>query len=224
VTVNIQTLILGNRANITSDGFAEAFTSAKSNIGESHLEKVVSNVMGLSPIFIATSPANIGVMVKSGIDVPITYIPINHPTRGALGTIGLTLDRLESNCAVLIAPLDAYLDCSLERFAKDMIEMNADCGVISFKSQDARFSYIRTHENTVIEVTEKSVVSDTALSGFTFFGSKDLLVECIEWALMHNVQHQGQFYLAPALNFFIAKRKRFISWGISASDYHRLAD
>ena len=150
-------------------------------------------------------------------------IEINARAQGALATCGLSLDFLQEDLPVLIASGDGIVPKRLREFLDLMADSRADGGAIVFPSQKPNYSYIRSLGKTVIEIAEKQRIGPLATSGVFFFRDKKILSECIRWAILNNIQFEGRYYLAPALNKLIYENQRVVTLKIEESEYFRFA-
>jgi dTDP-glucose pyrophosphorylase len=90
--------------------------------------------------------------------------------------------------------------------------LNPDCdGVLgSFQSTDPRFSFARLDkECVVIEVKEKLVISNHALTGFYHFTNTMDFIDVAESAIQNEQLEKGEYYVAPLYNTLIEKGAKF---------------
>lgn len=153
----------------------------------------------------------------------ITFCHIKSLTSGALATAAFGLSYLPENHPFLVVPSNAeILGAHIDQFQKEMIRMESKVGAIVFKGDDPQYSYARIGvSDEIIEVVEKSVSGSCALAGVYFFADKSMFYDCIEWAMVNNVHNNGQFYISPALNYFLAKSIRISLYQIPSGDYLR---
>jgi hypothetical protein len=144
-------------------------------------------------------------------------------TSGALATAGFGLAFLSDDEPFLITPSNAELLDNLEHaFLDSMLEKQSDVGAIVFNGTDPLYSYARLGKNgELIEIIEKRVSGSCALSGFYYFSSKKIFSECLEWAMVNNIQTAGNFFISPALNYFLAKSIEISLFEIPNEDYLR---
>ena len=102
-----------------------------------------------------------------------------------------------------------------------MIKSDFDAGIIAVKSKNPSYSYIRTLEESVIEVVEKRVISDLATTGVYYFKEKNLLVESIEWVISNHLTMNNSYYLSTAINYLISINARIGILEILERDYER---
>jgi hypothetical protein len=144
-------------------------------------------------------------------------------TSGALATAGFGLAFLSEDEPFLITPSNAEMSGNLEEaFLESMLEKQSVVGAIVFNGTDPLYSYAMLGKNgELIEIIEKSVYGSCALAGFYYFSSKKIFSECLEWAMVNNIQTKGNFFISPALNYFLAKSIEISLFEISNEDYLR---
>jgi len=144
-------------------------------------------------------------------------------TSGALATAGFGLAFLSDDEPFLITPSNAEVSGNLEQtFLESMLEKQSVVGAIVFNGRDPLYSYARLGKNgELIEIIEKSVSGSCALAGFYYFSSKKIFSECLEWAMVNNIRTKGNFFISPALNYFLAKSIEISLFEISNEDYLR---
>lgn len=215
-------LLLGNRDDYTPEIFRVNFLENTQNKEQNYFSLLIDDYRNFMQIGIAVSYQNCKQISEKHKSPNLSLIPMHTSTRGALGTIGLALDAIPNNQPLLIAPIDARLDLDLPNFVQKMEKDLVDCGIISFNSSDSIFSFLRVKENSVMEISEKQVISDVAISGFIYFRNKELLISCLEWSIMNNIQNNSLYYLSPALNYFVASNLKIVHHMVQIDCYNRL--
>jgi hypothetical protein len=169
-----------------------------------------------------------------GLDIPVgpgqdffdNYEILDVPTftQGALMTLAWTVNALEEDESFVVAPIDGVVLTDVRKFAESMHEDAVQIGLIAFPSQNPNFSYLRLKGREIIEFAEKEVIGPLATSGIFYFQDKRVLLQCIEWSLMNNVNRDGQYYLAPALNYAIGENMNIGLWEVAENDYFRFSN
>ena len=151
--------------------------------------------------------------------ISVKFLP---RTKGALATIGLLLDLIPEDKPIFVVPTNSFISESLQLFYHAMELANADAGVALVKSIEPELSYVRMINDKIVEIHEKEVVSDLAISGHFYFKNKSIIQDCLNWAMLNNINKDGLFYIAPSLNFCITKGMRVASFHVDSSNYiHR---
>lgn len=144
-------------------------------------------------------------------------------TTGALATAGFGLSHISSNEPFLIIPSNAEVGGDyIQKFVESMNAQQASVGAIVFDGTDPLYSYARMGKSgAIIEIVEKSVSGSCALAGVYYFSNKYHFANCLEWAMVNNIQNQGSFFISPALNYFLAKSIEISFFEIPKDEYLR---
>jgi hypothetical protein len=103
-----------------------------------------------------------------------------------------------------------------------MTDHAAPVGAVVFEALDPMYSYARIDiRGQIVEIVEKELAGRCALAGYYFFRKKDLFCQCVEWAMVNNVQKDGIFYISPSLNYFLANSQEIALFEIPKSHYAR---
>lgn len=147
-------------------------------------------------------------------------------TKGALATAAFGLSHLGQQMPFLIIPSNATIaNNEIEKFSGKMVAEKSRVGAISFRSSNPIFSYARLDlEQKIVEIVEKKVLGSCALAGVYFFNKKATFADCIEWSMVNNVQSNGNFFISPALNYFLANSINISLFEILESQYSRDVD
>ena len=171
--------------------------------------------------------------IMIGLDFPIDreqgffdkYEILNVPrfTHGALMSLAWVVGELEDDEPFVVAPIDGIVLTDIRKFAESMSEDAVQIGLVAFPSKNPNFSYLRLKGREIIEFAEKEVIGPLATSGIFYFQNKEILLECIEWSLMNNVNRGGEYFLAPALNYAIGENMKIGLWEITENEYFRFS-
>ncbi len=138
-------------------------------------------------------------------------VPVEHTTRGAVETCMLAAaDFLEQEPLLVV-------DCDLEFQARHLVdfiqkeaklpeEERSGGALISFFSQNARYSYAQVNEaGVVVRTAEKEVISTHALAGAYYFSSAKLFKEVASALLKQSDIGKPEYYLSLLYNLLIAQ-------------------
>lgn len=151
--------------------------------------------------------------------INVKFLP---QTKGALATIGLLLDLIPEETPFFVVPTNSFIKETLQEFRDAMEIRNADVGLALVKSIEPELSYVRMVNERIVEIHEKEVVSDLAISGHFYFKNKSIIRDCLNWAILNNINTNGLFYIAPSLNFCITKGMKVTSFHADSAYYiHR---
>jgi bifunctional N-acetylglucosamine-1-phosphate-uridyltransferase/glucosamine-1-phosphate-acetyltransferase GlmU-like protein len=145
-------------------------------------------------------------------------------TRGALATLCVGIDSISESSELFVIPINCLINTNaFENFAAFVSKIGGKAGVLTIKSKDPIYSYARiTKSGKLIEIIEKEVVGDVALSGVFYFRNSLELLKCAAWAFKYNINTNGRFYIAPALNYFIAIGESIMVSSLSSEEFSRV--
>jgi len=202
-------------------------------LGSNHLQNVsgLGEKLILKPIELnvkkhGSNLLNIVIGDKShreiNTDKVIKYIEMHNPTKGALLSLSFALDLIPEDIPILVVPNNSYADFSTTDFVNQMNSESKVLGLVAFKSKDDKYSYFRFKSNNVIEFREKEQIGDLATAGIFYFKNRREIVSCTEWCLLNNIQKNGNYYLAPSLNYFICNNSSIGIFEIPTANYYRI--
>lgn len=146
------------------------------------------------------------------------------PTEGALISAVLALRDAELEQPLVLVPGDSIVGHdAYNNFLSFCATNGSDISLIAFRSQDNRYSYVRTTKGKLIEVCEKKVISSLATTGIFYFSSAQLFINCSEWSIINNVRTNGIFYIAPSLNYAVIKGLASEILEIPEENYYRFS-
>lgn len=152
---------------------------------------------------------------------------VTAETKGALATSALVVaSKVLENYPIILCPGDSLLDSGIiSDFVRSMIDDNCDAGTIVFNSTDPNYSYVRVNKNEeVVEVAEKKVIGSFATAGVFYFKCKsDFLLAC-RWIFINNYSIGGNFFIAPALNYYIMNNLKVKFYKIKPTEYKRVSN
>ena len=196
--------------------------SLESNEARSNkLSKAFKQYYSESKTIIAVSSDDLHLVKEIDPGPHVKVVELKTQTKGALISLAMCLSEIEFNQPLIIAAGDAISKVDTEDFLTKMIKSDFDAGIIAVKSKNPSYSYIRTLEESVIEVVEKRVISDLATTGVYYFKEKNLLVESIEWVISNHLTMNNSYYLSTAINYLISINARIGILEILERDYER---
>jgi hypothetical protein len=152
------------------------------------------------------------------------FLKVPSNTMGALATLAFGLSQIPENTPFVVVPSNSIIPTrALSKFEDEMTQTEASVGAVVFEGDSPLYSYARLDASgQIMEIVEKQVIGSCALTGVFFFKDKNLLSQCIKWAVVNNVHTKEKFFVAPALNYFIAHAIRVSLFRISTDQYVRL--
>lgn len=139
-----------------------------------------------------------------------SVITLPQMTRGALETCYLGSEKLKLEWPLVI--LDCDFEFSSQLFFSYITKAHSasEAGaLVSFSSQNPRYSYARIENDKVVETAEKKVISSNALAGAYFFCKARYFIEEAKNVLAENIHEKNEkvFYIAPLYNRLIKQGK-----------------
>lgn len=143
-------------------------------------------------------------------------------TKGALATAALSLDLVNETDPIVIVPSNAKVEFDLAKFLSEMAHGGYAAGIVTLNSENPNMSFVRSYQNVIVEIAEKKIIDKEATAGIFYFKDRSSLVEAIGWALVNQVTTNGDYYIAPALNYFLTQRLPIGRYRIGDEDYARI--
>lgn len=136
-------------------------------------------------------------------------------TQGAACTVLLAKEFINDAHPLMIANSDQWIDIDIEHYLQAMENGGYDGYIMTMKANDPKWSYVGLDgRGNVVEVVEKKVISDEATVGiYNFRFGKDF-VESAETMIAQDLRVNGEFYVAPAYNQLVLRKKKVGIWNI----------
>lgn len=135
---------------------------------------------------------------------------VSHDTEGAAATALIAEDFLNNNEELIIANCDQVMNqqsWNIDLVLKQLRKY--DAGLVTINSQDTKHSYAVTQDNFVVEVVEKNVVSEIALTGIHYFKhASDFVTSAKDMIANGRRSHNGEYYIGPTYNELIKSGKK----------------
>lgn len=140
-----------------------------------------------------------------------TLVPQDKKLDGAAMTALLAKDLINNDDHLVIANSDQYIDWDSTKTIYGFVDKSADGGIITFKDNDPKWSYVKTQDGVFVdEVVEKIVVSDNATCGIYYWKSGKDFVKYAEEMIKKDIRTRNEFYIAPVYNQAIEDGKSII--------------
>lgn len=112
------------------------------------------------------------------------------------------------------------LRCDLREVIEELRSSPADAATVIFDSLHPRWPHIQLDDKgEVMEVSETSLLSRSALAGIYYFRRGADFLRAVEQVIRKDNHVQGRFGLAPALNELVLAGKRTFCASIAAEDF-----
>lgn len=151
-------------------------------------------------------------------------IPLDKLTEGAALTVLCAEAQVSDDEPVVVVNSDnLILGGAAEGFIDEALKSNCDGAMLLFRTAAGPWSFAKLRGNRVVQVAEKSPISDFATAGVYYFKCWRILRTAICRMVANNDRVNGEFYLAPVYNYMIGvgmsvlgveiPRHKFVSLG-----------
>lgn len=118
-------------------------------------------------------------------------------TQGAACTTLLAEKYIDNDNALLIANSDQFIDFNSNEFLYSASADNVDGAILTFKSSDPKWSYVKLDENGYVDkVSEKVVISDISTVGLYYWRKGLDYVKSAKQMISKNIRHNNEFYVS----------------------------
>jgi UDP-N-acetylglucosamine diphosphorylase / glucose-1-phosphate thymidylyltransferase / UDP-N-acetylgalactosamine diphosphorylase / glucosamine-1-phosphate N-acetyltransferase / galactosamine-1-phosphate N-acetyltransferase len=154
-----------------------------------------------------------------------TFIPIESLTEGTACTVLFARKYINNNNPLLIANSDQLVDIKMSNFIDDCFDRKLDGSILTFtdNEKNPKWSFAKTDDQGfVIEVKEKSPISNLATVGIYLFSAGAVFVDAAIDMIINNDRANNEFYTCPAYNYAIQSAKKIGVYTIKQEQMHGL--
>lgn len=133
---------------------------------------------------------------------------LDHDTQGAVETCLLAESAIDNSTPIAIADCDIYFES--QQYFEKVGDEAVDAMLLTFPSDDARYSYAQLDEaGNVIKTAEKIVISNNAILGGYYFKSGELFKE-VAHQFVDEPLPEGlkEYYMSHLFNLLLEKDKK----------------
>jgi dTDP-glucose pyrophosphorylase len=134
-------------------------------------------------------------------------------TEGAACTTLLAKKFIDNDEPLLIANSDQFIEWDNSVISK-FIGSDYDAGLLTFKGDGNKWSYVRKHNDIVTEVAEKIQISNEASVGIYFWKRGADYVKYAEQMIEMDKRVNNEFYVCPVFNEAIQNNKKITTYEI----------
>lgn len=156
--------------------------------------------------------------IKSKHD--LQYIFLDYITEGPAKTVYLAKKLINNDKPLLICNSDQIIDIDFNHFVDYSLSNFLDGLIMTFKSDDPKWSYVKTEENLVTEVKEKIVISENATTGVYFFNQGKQFIDAAEKMFEKKEKYNNEYYVCPVYNSLINKHTKVGIYEIQEYQMH----
>jgi NDP-sugar pyrophosphorylase family protein len=143
-------------------------------------------------------------------------VEVDGLTEGAACTTLLAKDLINDDEELLIANSDQVIEYCAENFKLLKSLTPADGIVFTFNALHPKWSFVKVNSRGVItELQEKNPISNIATCGIYWYRRGFEYVKYAEQMIQKNIRVNGEFYVAPVYNEYIADGKMLIPFYVS---------
>ena len=133
---------------------------------------------------------------------------LDHDTRGAVETCLIAKDMIDDNLPIVIADCDIYFESSSYfNKIKNIDNNDIDAMLLTFTSDDPRYSYVKLDENEkAVRTAEKIVISNHAILGGYFFRTGLLFKDLAETFLLKELPEElKEYFMSHLFNILLGR-------------------
>ena len=152
-------------------------------------------------------------------------VEVDGVTEGAACTTLLAEEYIDNDQPLFIANSDQWVGWNSLDFIYKMNSLNADGGIVTFKSTHPKWSYAKADaDGLVSKVAEKDPISDNATVGFYYWKRGEDYVESAKDMIARQKRVNGEFYVCPVFNQAILMGKKIFiheaqeMWGLGTPE------
>jgi HAD superfamily hydrolase (TIGR01509 family) len=144
-------------------------------------------------------------LIAPGCDI----IQVDGVTEGAACTTLLAKNLIDNDNPLMIANSDQIMEWDANEAMYAFTASNTDAGIMTFKSTHPKWSYAKIGDDGfVIEVAEKTPISDIATVGVYYWGHGSDYVRYAEQMIDKDIRTNNEFYVCPVFNEAILDGKK----------------
>jgi len=132
---------------------------------------------------------------------------LDHDTGGAVETCLIANDLIDNELPIAVADCDIYFESS-SYFEKinNVENSNLDGMLLTFNSEDPRYSYVELNDaNEAVRTAEKVVISNHAILGGYFFRSGELFKSLAQQFITEGLGELKEFYMSHLFNLLLTR-------------------
>lgn len=149
-------------------------------------------------------------------------IPIRKVTEGAALTVLCAEALVVDDEEIVVVNSDNLIDHDMRSFIEFARDQHCDGAMVTFEVTGGPWSYARLKAgdtSRVVQVAEKTPISNLATAGVYYFKSWRILRTAICRMVAANDRYNGEFYLAPAYNYLIGAGMSVLSYEIPEEQF-----
>lgn len=143
--------------------------------------------------------------VLNSIAEKIEFIEIDKVTDGPACTLGLALEQMNPDDAIISANTDQYVFNGLDSYVDSVMDQSFAGSVLTMSASGNAWSYVgRNATGGVERIVEKVEISDEATVGIYGWSKVSHAIESIEAMKIAGDRVNNEFYVGPSYNYLIS--------------------
>jgi NDP-sugar pyrophosphorylase family protein len=155
----------------------------------------------------------------------VVIVTLSRVTEGAACTVLEAAAHLESDCPLLIANSDQYVEMAIADLVEDARARSLDGSILTFvePGRDPKWSYAAIGpDGLVTRVAEKIAISEHATVGVYYFAHGKAFVAAARRMVAADQRVNGEFYVCPVYNQLLAAGARIGIYDVPTERMHGL--
>lgn len=131
----------------------------------------------------------------------------NQTTKGAVETCMLAKEHIKENDCILLLDCDLHFQSSeyLKLIEQECLKPSIDAALLTFQSNNPRYSYAELHDDRVQRTAEKQAISSNAIAGAYFFSRASYFLDAAE--ILMKTPPMNEYYISHLYNILISRGK-----------------
>tara|TARA_Y100000389_G_scaffold200112_1_gene239874 strand:- start:2380 stop:3435 length:1056 start_codon:yes stop_codon:yes gene_type:complete len=146
-------------------------------------------------------------------------LTVQKLTRGATETALIAKNYINNDIPLIITNCDQIFEWDKQKYLNYLKSSNIDGNVVTVKETTDKFSYIKVDEEGYgVEVAEKVVISDEALSGIHYWKNGSYFVKSGEELIEKNIRANNEFYISLTYNMMIKDNLKITAYPLKDTE------
>lgn len=151
----------------------------------------------------------------------VNFVAVEKLTQGASCTALAAHELINNKDMVVFVDSDNFFDNNVfKQFISDAINRKLDGSLLTFATQDSRFSFAKTDENGfVVKTAEKEPISNHAITGVYMFAHGSDFVKCAINMMIYGDRSKNEYYMSNVYNWAIKSGLKIGVYDINENDW-----
>lgn len=150
----------------------------------------------------------------------VEFVWVKELTRGAAETCLHAKHLINPDSELIVTNCDQYLQWNPYRFLEAARSFQA--AILTYRSTDPKNSFARIHGGHVVDIVEKTPISDKALVGVHWYEKSKFFFDSAEAHIERGMTESREFYVSETLNNLIDKGMKVGAIDIEGGNYWSL--